>query len=136
MDFKEYYLNQAGSGLPYFQGTLYQKGYGLGGVFRRIFKYIMPIVREHALPAVKSVGKEFLKSAANVVNDSLGGEQKSSAKKRLSESMKNISERYNLHEGEGLSLRPNISINSRKRKSKSKNKKIKKRILDIFSKIR
>ncbi|CAF1037516.1 unnamed protein product [Brachionus calyciflorus] len=78
---KEYYLKQAG--LPYFQGSLYQKGYGLGGIFRRIFKYIMPIVRKNAIPAVKTVGKELLKSAANVVNDSLSGEDlKSSLKKK------------------------------------------------------
>lgn len=137
MDFKDYYLKQAGSGLPYFQGSLYQKGYGLGGIFRRIFKYIMPIVRENALPAVKTVGRELLKSAANVVNDSLSGENlKTSAKKRLSESIKNISDKFNPHEGEGLALRPNMSINIRKRKSKTKKKKFKKRILDIFDKRR
>ncbi|CAF0995969.1 unnamed protein product [Brachionus calyciflorus] len=102
---------QIGSGLPYFQGSLYQKGYGLGGIFRRIFKYIMPIVRENAIPAVKTVGKELLKSAANVVNDSLSGHDlKSSAKRRLSESIKNISDRINPHEGEGLALRPNIKF--------------------------
>ena len=51
---------------------------------------------------------------------------KSSAKKRLSESIKNISERFNPHEGEGLALRPNMTINSRKRKSKTKIKNLKK----------
>ena len=28
MDFKTYYLNQAGNGLPNFQGSPYQRGYG------------------------------------------------------------------------------------------------------------
>ncbi|CAF1087029.1 unnamed protein product [Brachionus calyciflorus] len=94
----------------------------------RIFKYIMPILRENAIPAVKTVGKELLKSAANLVNDSLSGEDlKSSAKKRLqtSESIKKISDRFIPHEGEGLALRPDMTINSRKRKFKER-KKIKK----------
>ncbi|CAF0861277.1 unnamed protein product [Brachionus calyciflorus] len=83
MDFKDYYLKLAGSGLPYFQGSFYQKGYGLGGIFRRIFKYIMPIVRENALPALKKFGKELLKSAAYLVNDSLSGDDLKSKKMKL-----------------------------------------------------
>jgi hypothetical protein len=134
MDFKNYYLQQAGNGLPYYQGSPYQRGYGLGGVFRNIFKWIMPIVKEHALPVAKSVGKELLRTATNVAQDTLSGEDlKHSAKKRLKESFKNISE--NLHQGEGLILKPGLTINSKKRKSVSKKRKNqKKRILDIFDK--
>lgn len=66
MDFKKYYLNQADNGLPYFQGSPNQKGYGLGDIFRNTFKWIMSIVRDHAYPMVKTVGKEFLRSATNL----------------------------------------------------------------------
>lgn len=131
MDFKTYYLNQAGNGLPFYQGSPYQRGYGLGGVFRNIFKWIMPIVKEHALPVAKSVGKEFLKAATNVAKDSLDGEEiGQSTKKRFKESLENISK---LHQGEGFVLKPGLSINSRKKKRKSK-KKVKTRVLDIFDK--
>ena len=131
MDFKSYYLNQAGNGLPYFVGSPYQKGYGLGGVFRNIFKWIMPIMRDHALPVAKSVGKELLRTATNVAQDTLNGEEfGQSSKKRLKESFKNISDR--IHKGEGLKLIPGLSI--KRVKSVSKKKKVKKRKLDIFDK--
>lgn len=134
MDFKSYYLNQAGNGLPYFVGSPYQKGYGLGGIFRNIFKWIMPIVREHALPVAKTVGKELLRTATNVAQDTLDGEEiGQSTKKRLKESFKNISDK--IHQGQGLKLKPGLTIKSRKQKSLlQKKKKVKKRILDIFDK--
>ena len=134
MDFKSYYLNQAGNGLPFFAGSPYQRGYGLGGIFRNIFKWIMPIVKEHALPAAKSVGKELLRTATNVAQDTLNGEEfGQSTKKRLKESFKNISNK--LHEGQGLKLKPGLSIKGKKRKSQlSRKKKVKKRNLDIFDK--
>lgn len=135
MDFKSYYLNQAGNGLPYFTGSPYQKGYGLGGIFRNIFKWIMPLVREHALPIAKTVGKEILRGATNVAQDTLNGETMSrSTKKRMKETFRNISE--NIHEGEGLILKPGLSINMSKRKSVSlkRKKKSKNRKLDIFDK--
>ena len=136
MDFKEYYLKQAGSGQPYFHGSPYQKGYGLGGIFRRIFKYIMPIVRVNALPVAKTIGKELIRTASNVVNDSLGGQDmKTSTMKRFSETLRNLSDNISPHEGEGFTLRPGMSINSHKRKKNKTKKKIsKKRILDIFDK--
>ena len=132
MDFKSYYINQAGNGLPYFSGSPYQRGYGLGGVFRNIFKWIMPIVGQHALPVAKSVGKELLRTATNIAQDTLDGEEiGTSTKKRLRESIKNISEK--IHQGQGLKLKPGLSIKPSKRKSVLyKNKKAKKRKLDIF----
>ena len=125
MDFKSYYINQAGNGLPYFVGSQYQKGYGLGGVFRNIFRWIMPIVRDHAIPVAKSVGKELLRTATNVAQDTLNGEDfKQSTKKRLRESFKNMSEK--IHQGEGLVLKTGLNIKNTKRKSKSIKKKFKK----------
>lgn len=135
MDFKSYYLNQAGNGLPYFQGSPYQRGYGLGGIFRNIFKWVMPIVREHAFPIAKSVGKELFRTATNVAQDTLNGnDPKESVKHRLKESIRNISEK--IHQGEGFILKPGLNINRRKKRKSftKKSKKAKKRILDIFDK--
>jgi len=30
--YEDYYVNQAGNGMPFFAGVQHQKGYGLGGV--------------------------------------------------------------------------------------------------------
>ena len=60
MDYKNYYLIQAGGGPPYFQGKQNQKGYGLGGIFRNIFRWIMPIIKENAIPVAKNLGKQFV----------------------------------------------------------------------------
>lgn len=132
MDYKSYYLNQAGQGLPYFQGVSYQRGYGLGGIFRNIFRWVMPIVKEHALPTVKTFGKELIKSVTNIANDSLNGHDfKDSAKKHIVETVKNTLN--NIHKGDGLILKPGITINSNKRKLKRKKKSNSKyRNLDIF----
>jgi hypothetical protein len=58
MNFKEYYENQAGSGFPVFTGYANQKGHGLGGIFRTIYKFILPLFKTHALPVLKR-GRSF-----------------------------------------------------------------------------
>ena len=95
MDYSNYYLNQANSSsFPVFRGMISQKGYGLGGIFRKFFSWIMPIVREHAIPVTKSIGKEVIKGAVNLAKDSLDGSDiKDSAKARLKEVINNISEK-------------------------------------------
>ena len=93
----------------------------------------MPIVKEHALPVAKTVGKEFLRTATKVAKDTLNGEDiGQSTKKRFKETIENFSK---LHQGEGLILKPGLSINTRRKKKNSNRKKKKKtRILDIFDK--
>lgn len=94
MDFNKYYLDQASSArYPVFRGMDIQRGYGLGGIFKKFFSWIMPIVREHALPVTKTIGKEMLKGAINVANDSLEGKNvKESAKSRTKEVLNNLKE--------------------------------------------
>ena len=92
MDFNKYYVDQASnSRYPVFRGMDIQRGYGLGGIFKKFFSWIMPIVREHALPVTKTIGKEMLKGAINVANDSLEGKNvKESAKSRTKEVLNNL----------------------------------------------
>ncbi|CAF0982786.1 unnamed protein product [Brachionus calyciflorus] len=100
-------FNATCNGLPYFQGSPYQRGYGLGGIFRKIFSWIMPIVREHAMPVAKSVVKE--KSATDVVQDTIQGNNLlDSAKYRFGESVKLIKSQLGLQDGEGLYLKPGL----------------------------
>ena len=74
IDYKKYYW-RAGSGISAFQGTRYQRGSGLGNVLTRLFKWMMPVIKTHALPMItsgaKTFGKEALRSAANIATDSL-----------------------------------------------------------------
>lgn len=40
-----------GGEFEFYKGSPYQRGYGLGGTFRRFFSWLVPIFKEHALPA-------------------------------------------------------------------------------------
>ena len=129
MSYENYYTDQARKNTPVFRGSSYQKGYGFGDVFKRFFKWIVPIVRENAKPIVKRVGREALKTAVNIANDTIGGDSiKESAKKRITESLSNITSQS----GNGM-VKNNKKVYKRKRSlSKNKSLGIKKRKLDIF----
>ena len=153
MDWTRYYLNQAGGSVnyDYFRGNVYQKGYGLGGTFKKFFKWIIPIFNKHALPVVKSglksVGKEALSSVANIAKDVVAGEDiKNSASKNITGSINNIQQSLERKmEGRGVKrkylvektinkkFKPNTNI---KGNQKSKKfiilKKQNKEYLDIF----
>ena len=79
MNWNQYYMEQAGYGAPdnLFRGTLYQRGYGLGGLFRKFFNWIVPIMNTHALPKVKEGAKEIgrvaLQSVSDIAKDALAG---------------------------------------------------------------
>ncbi|GFX09158.1 uncharacterized protein TNCV_4167371 [Trichonephila clavipes] len=73
----DYYVNQAGNGLSYYQGQSFQKGYGIGGCFKRLFRTALPFLTRGA----KSVGKEVLKTGTQIVNDLLEGQNLEDAAK-------------------------------------------------------
>ena len=51
MNWNDYYIEQTG-GDDYnsFIGELYQRGYGLGGIFGRFIKWIIPLIKKGAGP--------------------------------------------------------------------------------------
>jgi len=125
MDFNEYYSKQAENDFPIYRGVINQRGYGLGGVFRKIFRYIMPIIKTHSLPILKSVGKATLKGATEFANDALDGKDiKESAEKRLLETLNDLKLKTSFQKGSGIKRKLTRKI----QKKKSKNK----RISDIF----
>ena len=75
--------NQLGGVLNVYKGPMMQEGYGLGDIFKKFFKCMVPLVKKHAVPLLKSgaqtVGHEVLKSATNIAKDAIDG-------KNLSES--------------------------------------------------
>ena len=56
---------QKGNGMPAFVGVPYQRGRGLGCLFRRLFRFAMPLLKS----AAKAVGKEALQTTANIATD-------------------------------------------------------------------
>ena len=131
MDWNNYYMEQAGGGLDYnyFRGNVYQKGYGLGGTFRRFFKWVIPLIKTHAVPKIesgfKSVGREFLTSAANIATDVVNGRDlKESARENVNNSINTVKNR----------IENSLIGSGKKRKAKSQksikaNKKFKKFVI-------
>ncbi|GFW35148.1 uncharacterized protein F54H12.2 [Trichonephila clavipes] len=58
-------------------GQSFQKGYGIGGWFKRLFRTALPFLTRGA----KSVGKEVLKTGTQIVNDLLEGQNLEDAAK-------------------------------------------------------
>lgn len=88
--FEDYYTQQSGSGLNYYQGTTFQKGYGFGGLFRSLFRAAVPLFKSGA----KAVGKQLFHSGVNVLNDLSRGEDiKVAAKRRLKEAGQNLTDK-------------------------------------------
>ena len=67
--FENYYVSQVGTGLPYFSGSQYQKGYGLGSIFSSLGRATLPLVRSTG----KALGKEVLRTGGNIASDLLEG---------------------------------------------------------------
>lgn len=86
-DFEEFYVNQAGDGLPYYQGQSFQRGYGIGGWFKKLFRTALPFLRSGA----KTVGKEVLRTGTQIANDLLEGKNiQESAELRAKETGKKL----------------------------------------------
>jgi hypothetical protein len=77
-----YFLEQAqqnGHGLDGFAGVPYQRGYGIGNIFRGLFRMLLPLVKT----AGKTIGKEALFTGTNIASDMLAGQDiETSAKNR------------------------------------------------------
>ena len=100
MNWNNYYMEQAGNGSDYnyYRGSVYQQGYGMGSTFRKFFKWIVPIFKQHALPTIESglkhVSKEAISSAANIAKDYVAGKDLSMAtKEHVSTSINNLKEK-------------------------------------------
>ena len=70
--YEDYYLQQAGNGLPAFAGSSFQKGHGVGNLLKGLWRY--------ATPLLKKAGKQALKTGISVVAS--GIMNPSSVKKR------------------------------------------------------
>jgi len=100
-----------------FEGLPYQKGYGLGGTFRKFFKWVVPLVKKHALPVIHDVGKKALDTAADIAKDYVSGKPISTAAEdRINTSVEDLKKL----------IESKLEGRGRKRKILIKNKKGKK----------
>lgn len=90
IDYNKYYLEQAGSALPYFSGPYGQKGAGIGSFLQGLWRSVVPLFRSGA----KSISKTALATAGNFLSDISSGQNvKESAKRRLAEAGEEINEK-------------------------------------------
>ena len=109
MDYEKYFLQQQPTNFPTYKGVRYQGGYGLGNVFKRFFKWIVPIIKDKAVPVLKDVGKKVgesvISGTTNFARDALDGKDiKESAKTRFEETKNEIKSKIE-QRGEGINKR-------------------------------
>ena len=68
-DYENYYVTQVVKVIPHYSGRQFQRGYGLGGLFLSIGRAVLPMIKS----VVKTVGKEVLRSGAELALDALRG---------------------------------------------------------------
>ncbi|GFU79813.1 uncharacterized protein F54H12.2 [Trichonephila clavipes] len=81
---------ERGSGLTHYKGINFQKGYGIGGIFRRLFRAALPFL----VKGGKTIGKEVLMTGSRVASDVLSRENfKEAVKTRSRESGKKLAQK-------------------------------------------
>ena len=108
--YADYYTRQQKGGeMPYFAGSRYQRGHGLGSMLSGLFRRIVPFVRNNA----KTWGASLLKTGMQVADDVLQGKRiLDSAKQRVPEGIKQAAQSTKFHFNQSDS-----EEESRKRKS-------------------
>ena len=98
--YEEYYLNQAkqkGGNLPAFHGARFQRGYGLGSIFKGLFRWAMP----HLQQGAKMLGKKALQTGVQVAQDVLGGENVKTATNKRAKQALGLPSQNSSQSGEG-----------------------------------
>ena len=111
--FETHYKTQIGGG--FYAGVKHQQGYGLGGIFSKIGRFVMPLLK----PVAKSIGRQFLRSGTLLAEDILNGENPAAAfeknlKRRPKELFQKASKPKN--KKRRVSKKPVISKKKRPRK--------------------
>ena len=114
--YENYYLSQAGSGLPYYSGARYQRGHGLGSILGSLFRIAAPLAKGVAkkmvpiakaiVPAVKpfarGVAAELGKESVGLFSDALKGRKiRTAAKRRVSRVRQSLAKRLDRQVGRG-----------------------------------
>ena len=72
---------------PY-AGGIYQRGYGIGSIFRGLFRAALPIIKQQGKAIAKSVGRKAMKTGVRLASDALRGrDMGESVKIRLAQAL-------------------------------------------------
>ena len=78
---------QKGRNLPAFHGARFQRCYGLGSIFKDLFRWAMP----HLQQGAKMIGKKALQTGVNVAQDILDGDNlKTAIRKQAKQAIANM----------------------------------------------
>ena len=135
IDYKTYYENQLkGGSFPVFTGYHNQRGHGIGGIFKRLSSFLMPLFKTHALPLLKkggeALGTQVVQSAANIANDAIAGKNiEQSAKENFTNAVNNLAQKAFTQKGNGYKRkRKHDLMHSVKNSPKFKQRKL----IDVF----
>ena len=114
--YADYYIRQQKGGeVPYFAGSRYQRGHGLGSMLSGLFRRIIPFVRNNA----KTWGSSLLKTGMQVADDVLQGKRiMESAKQRVPEGIKQAARRTKFHFDQNSGEEYSSEEDNRKRKAR------------------
>ena len=94
---------------PY-SGGIYQKGYGIGSIFRGLFRAALPITKQQGKAIAKNVGRKAIKTGVRLASDALRG--------------RDMTESVKMRLGQALDDRP-IRIGKRSRPSVKRGRRVK-----------
>ena len=84
--FDTHYKTQIGGG-GFYAGVKHQQGYGLGGLFSKLGRFVIPLLK----PVAKSIGKQVVRTGTLLADDILNGENpKQALKKNLKRGAKEL----------------------------------------------
>jgi hypothetical protein len=125
----QYYIRQqTGKG---FVGDPYQRGGGLGNIFRGLYRFLLPLAKS----AGKAVGKQALRTGAHIASDLVAGGDlkkvlKTRGKRGASALLRSAASKLEQTGGRRRSIKGRTPkkkvIRGKKRKSRAKSKKKKK----------
>lgn len=139
-EYKSFYEQSGGIYIPpIYQGTKYQKGYGLGSIFSGLLKSAVPLLKKGAM----ALGKTAVKTGVNIAKDSLAGKNlKSAFKDNVKSAGKDLLHKSLTTIGNNVSRsssRPRSNKRTKRKrptltsKQKTKAKRPRKATSDIFS---
>lgn len=103
--------------ISYYQAPYAQKGYGFGGIFRGLSKFISPIASGISKvlgdPTVKSIAKDAMQTGVNIAADAIEGRQSNAreeserllkrARKKVAKKVRGASNKGFRNDGESIS---------------------------------
>jgi hypothetical protein len=126
------YDQKGAEGMPVYYGARYQRGMGIGSMFKSFARWILPVAT-HVVPvlkdAAKFVGPEAIKTAANIAMNTIDGKElNDSVKVRGIESIGSLSEKTQaiIQKGGNEDNIKGIMIKRKREKDRKKNYILKK----------